>query len=499
MAGQRETQGRWLRHFLPAIRAGRLVIFEPWLQSRKTQFEKRPLLVVARSSYARERPTLRQIGVARTRAAWQGRRERTPIKRSGGENAHSMPIFRTVHAGVETPYAWLRLTAAVVLSSIGSVGTWSVPVVLAPVQAAFGVARGDASLPFTLAMIGFALGGVVMGKLTDRFGVLAPVLCGVSALGTGYIAAGFAPNLILFALAHLLIGVGTSATFGPLMADASQWFTRHRGIAVAIVSSGNYIGGAIWPPLLQHLVTAEGWRATHIGIGALCPLLMLLFLPMLRRRAPSDGGAVADALIAAAQRGPDLSANALQAVLCVAGVACCVAMAMPQVHIVAYCGDLGYGVARGAEMLSLMLGFGIFSRIGSGFVADKIGGIRTLLIGSVAQGTALLFYLFFDGLTSLYIISATFGLFQGGIVPSYAIIVREAMPASEAATRVGFVIFASVFGMSFGGWASGAIFDATGSHPAAFANGLAWNALNITVMLLLLMRARQRLAMAQTA
>jgi len=400
-----------------------------------------------------------------------------------------MPIFGTVHAGVETPYAWLRLTAAVVLSSIGSVGTWSVPVVLAPVQAAFGVARGDASLPFTLAMIGFALGGVVMGKLTDRFGVLAPVLCGVSALGTGYIAAGFAPNLILFALAHLLIGVGTSATFGPLMADASQWFTRHRGIAVAIVSSGNYIGGAIWPPLLQHLVTAEGWRATHVGIGALCPLLMLLFLPMLRRRAPSDGGAVADALIAAAQRGPELSANALQAVLCVAGVACCVAMAMPQVHIVAYCGDLGYGVARGAEMLSLMLGFGIFSRIGSGFVADRIGGVATLVLGSALQGVALLLYLLFDGLASLYVVSALFGLFQGGIVPMYAIIVRQYFSPQEAGTRLGIVLMATLFGMALGGWMSGALFDVTGSYRAAFVNGLIWNLLNVSIALWLLMRA----------
>jgi len=169
---------------------------------------------------------------------------------------------------------------------------------------------------------------------------------------------------------------------------------------------------------------------------------------------------------------------------------------MPQVHIVAYCGDLGYGVARGAEMLSLMMGFGIISRIGSGFLADRIGGIRTLLIGSVAQGFALLFYLFFDSLTSLYLISGMFGLFQGGIVPSYAIIVREAMPAAQAATRVGIVIFASVFGMSFGGWASGVIFDATGSYAAAFANGLAWNVLNIAIIVALLMRARQRLVPA---
>jgi len=191
-----------------------------------------------------------------------------------------------------------------------------------------------------------------------------------------------------------------------------------------------------------------------------------------------------------------LSTNTLTVLLCIASISCCVAMSMPQVHIVAYCNDLGYGVARGAEMLSLMLGLGIISRIGSGFLADKIGGIRTLLIGSVAQATALVFYLFFDGLSSLYLISAMFGLFQGGIVPSYAIIVRETMPASEAATRVGIVIFASIIGMSFGGWISGVIFDATGSYAAAFTNGVAWNLLNIGIMLLLLMRARQRMALA---
>ncbi len=167
-------------------------------------------------------------------------------------------------------------------------------------------------------------------------------------------------------------------------------------------------------------------------------------------------------------------------------------MAMPQVHLVAYCGDLGYGVARGAEMLSMMMAFGIVSRIGSGFIADRFGGLVTLMIGASAQAFALLFYLFFDSLTSLYLISAMFGLFQGGIVPSYAIIVREAMPAREAATRVGIVIFASVFGMSFGGWISGVIFDATGSYAAAFANGFAWNVVNMAIVLSLLLRARGR-------
>ena len=279
------------------------------------------------------------------------------------------------------------------------------------------------------------------------------------------------------------------------MAEASHWFSRYRGLAVAIAASGNYIGGTIWPSLINLGMQSIGWRHTHFAIGAFTVVTMVLSLVWLRLLM---GAAERRSHVNAAAPRVDLrlSTNALTAILSLAGIACCVAMSMPQVHIVAYCGDLGYGVARGAEMLSLMLGFGIISRIGSGFLADRIGGIRTLLIGSIAQGVALLFYLFFDSLTSLYLISAMFGLFQGGIVPSYAIIVRETMPASEAATRVGIVIFATVFGMSFGGWVSGVIFDATGSYAAAFLNGVGWNALNVTIMTALLFRARARLALA---
>jgi predicted MFS family arabinose efflux permease len=279
------------------------------------------------------------------------------------------------------------------------------------------------------------------------------------------------------------------------MAEASHWFERRRGIAVTIAASGNYIGGTIWPPLVNWGMQSFGWRPTHIAVGLGSAAAMVVVLTILRMQM---GAATRRAHINEPPPRIDLrvSTNALTVLLSIASIACCVAMAMPQVHIVAYCGDLGYGVAHGAEMLSLMLGFGIISRIGSGFLADRIGGVRTLLIGSAAQGFALLFFLFFDSLTSLYIISAMFGLFQGGIVPSYAIIVRESMPASEAATRVGLVILASVAGMSFGGWVSGVIFDATGSYAAAFMNGLGWNALNITIMASLLLRARQRLAMA---
>ena len=391
--------------------------------------------------------------------------------------------------------AWARLAVAVLIGSLGSVGMWSVVVALPVVQTEFAASRGTASLAFTMVMLGFGSGGVLTGKITDRYGIVIAIGLGIGVLGVGYVLAGMSTSIWQFILVHFAIGLSSSATFGPLMAEASHWFDRYRGLAVAIAASGNYIGGTIWPPLVNHGIETMGWSKTHVAVGIFTAVAMTLALIGLRML--MGAGARRDHQNAPPPRVDlRLSTNALTAVLSLAAIACCVAMAMPQVHIVAYCGDLGYGVARGAEMLSLMLGFGIISRIGSGFLADKIGGIRTLLIGSVAQGTALLFYLFFDGLTSLYIISAMFGLFQGGIVPSYAIIVREAMPASQAATRVGIVIFASVFGMSFGGWISGAIFDATGSYTAAFANGMAWNGLNVAIMLLLLMRARQRLAMA---
>ncbi|WP_050626753.1 MFS transporter [Bradyrhizobium viridifuturi] len=391
--------------------------------------------------------------------------------------------------------AWLRLVVAVVIGSLGSVGMWSVVVALPMVQTDFGATRGTASLAFTMVMLGFGLGQVVTGKISDRYGIVAAIGAGIGILGLGYIGAGYAPSILAFILLHFAIGLSSAATFGPLMAEASHWFERYRGLAVAIAASGNYVGGTVWPPLVNFGMQSIGWRTTHIAIGVFTAVAMALALVVLRLLM---GAATRRSHVNAAPPRVDLrlSTNALTAILSLASISCCVAMSMPQVHIVAYCGDLGYGVARGAEMLSLMLGFGIISRIGSGFLADRIGGIRTLLIGSIAQGSALLFYLFFDSLTSLYVISAMFGLFQGGIVPSYAIIVRDAMPASEAATRIGIVIFASVFGMSFGGWISGVIFDATGSYTAAFANGLAWNLLNVSIILLLLLRSRQRLAMA---
>jgi MFS family permease len=388
--------------------------------------------------------------------------------------------------------AWSRLAISLVLGTIGGIGMWSFVVVLPPVQADFGIARGEASLPFTLTMLSFGLGGVVMGRLADRRGIVWPVSLGTLTLACGYVLSSFAGNIWQFALAQALLGFGSSATFGPLISDISHWFDRHRGIAVAIMSCGYSLAGTLWPPAIQHFIAEAGWRRTHLIIGILCVAAMPPLIALLRRPAPRFAPAEAGAAVPGNLGPHGVSSHMLMVLLCIAGVGCCVAMAMPQVHIVAYCGDLGYGPARGAEMLAAMMGFGIISRIACGFIADRIGGLQTLLLGSVLQAVALFLYLWFDGLTSLYVISALFGLFQGGIVPMYAIIVRESFSASETGVRLGIVLMATLVGMALGGWMSGAIFDLTGSYRAAFLNGLAWNMLNAGIVAWLLLRPARR-------
>jgi MFS family permease len=407
-----------------------------------------------------------------------------------------MPVADRAASEVDSPYAWMRLAVAVALSTIGGVGLWSIVVALPAVQAEFGTARADASLPYTLTTLGFAAGGVLMGRLADRFGVMWPVLLGTVSLSLGYILSARAEGITGFAVTYgALIGLfGSCAMFGPLVADTSLWFRRRRGLAVSLCASGNYFAGAVWPPLLQWGIADLGWRQTHVLVGVTCLCLMLPLALVLRRQPPRQ-----DAPGLAAGRGGNalgLPPEALQALLVVAGIACCIAMAMPQVHIVAYCVDLGYGAARGAEMLSVMLACGVVSRLAFGAVMDRIGSTATLLLASALQAVALALFLPFDGLVPLYVISGVFGLFQGGIVPCYAVIVRENFPAREVGLRVSIALSATLVGMAIGGWMSGVIFDLTGSYRMAVVNGLAWNGLHLLLAGWLLWRQRARVAFA---
>ncbi len=403
-------------------------------------------------------------------------------------------------AVVDGRQAWVRLAVTMVLATIGSIGLWSYVIVLPAVQSEFGVDRATAAIPYTASMIAFALGNIVVGHLIDRIGMMLPALAAAVLLAVGFIGSSMAEAMWQLTVVHgLLIGLGTGAMFGPLMANISHWFVRHRGIAVAAVACGNYFAGVLLPLVLQDSVTTDGWRPIYFAIGVFSALTMTPLALLLRREGPRRDHVDRVTGIAGTEqlRMAAFTPRTMQTLLAVAGVGCCVAMSMPQVHLVAYCVDLGYGIARGAEMLSLMLAAGVVSRLGSGFLADRIGGVRTLLLGSLLQCVALALYLPFDGLASLYMISLIFGLFQGGIVPSYAIIIREYLPAREAGQRIGLVIFATISGMALGGWVSGWIYDLTMSYQAAFLNGIAWNFLNIGVMLLILWRtARPKAAVA---
>lgn len=390
----------------------------------------------------------------------------------------------------DSAYAWRRLTISLALSTLSGIGLWAPVVVLPSIQAEFGVDRAGASVPYTAMMVGFAAGGVLMGRIADRVGIMVPMIGGALALGVGFSAAAFSSSYWMFVIAQaVLIGLlGCAASFGPLVADVSLWFRRKRGIAVGIVSSGNYLAGVIWPPLLTVVIARYGWRNAYLLLAVVVVAAMLPLALCLARRPPVEERTAASATREAARfTGTPL----FQGLLVLAGLSCCIAMSMPQVHIIAYCGDLGYGPARGAEMLSLMLGFGVVSRLVSGLIADRIGGIATLIIGSTLQCLALLFYIPFDGLASLYVVSSLFGLAQGGIVPSYALIIRDYFPAREAGLRISLVLTATVVGMALGGWLSGEIFDYTGSYRMAFLNGIGWNLINLAIAGWILLRRPQ--------
>ena len=394
----------------------------------------------------------------------------------------------TAHkSDLDSAYSWSRLGVSMIVATVGSVGMWAIILVLPKIQAEFGVDRAGASFAYTATMIGFAFGNLLIGRWVDKIGIVPVLIAAALSLAVGFAGAALTHSFIIFSLLHgLFIGTGSAACFGPLIADVSHWFNKRRGIAVAAAACGNYFAGALWPLILKGPLETAGWRPVFFAIAATCIIIMIPLSLFLKRRPVEHtvtGGANAVAL-----RASNLSPQALQVLLIIAGLGCCLAMSMPQVHIVAYCADLGYGPAAGAQMLSVMLAGGVVSRLGSGMLADRIGGIKTLLLGSSLQCLALFLYIPFDGLASLYAVSLVFGLSQGGIVPCYAIIVREYLPAREAGKRVGMVIMATVWGMAIGGWMTGWIYDMTGSYQAAFLNGIVWNLMNIGAMILVLTR-----------
>ena len=392
-----------------------------------------------------------------------------------------------------TVYPVVRLVASLLLMAIAGSAMYAAILVLEPAAAEFGTGRGAGSMPYTLFMIGFGVGGVMMGRLSDRFGIVAPALLASLCLPAGLLFAARATELWHFSASlGVLCGLfGMAATFAPVASDISHWFTARRGLALGIVISGTYLAGAVWPPVLQHWIDASGWRAAFQGLGHLTlltmpPLSLVLYRPALVDR--SDGPAIRSGK---RPRPLGFSGRSLQGLLCVAGVGCCAAMAMPQVHVVPLALDLGFDAAHGARMLALMLGFGIVSRLVSGWLSDRVGGLKTLLLGSMLQGLAIFAYLFADGLAALYVLAVAFGLSQGGIVPSYTMIIRALFPAGEAGWRIGMTMLFTVCGMALGGWMAGALHDLTGDYTASILAAFGFNVLNFGIAAWLLARDRR--------
>ena len=283
------------------------------------------------------------------------------------------------------------------------------------------------------------------------------------------------------------MGFAASAFFGPAMADISNFFNKQRGFALSIVASANYVAGATWPLLIGYFLTFIDWRAAHFWIS-IC-LFIMIPLILLLKNASVDESKSHDMKQRYKDINLDLSNNQIQVLLMLAGICCCVAMAMPQVHMVALCVDNGFGLQVGTEILAVMLYSGMISRIVFGMISDRIGPVLTLLLGSFLQMVSLTFFLPFSSEISLYVVSLMFGLSQGGIVPAYAIIIRKYLPIKEAGLRVGLVIGATIVGMSLGGWMSGEIFDITASYYFAFMNGIIWNLFNLIIVIYIIYKS----------
>ena len=388
-------------------------------------------------------------------------------------------------------YPLIRLATVLALMTLGCSAMYAGVMVLEPLALELDTGRGNSSLIYGTFMIGFALGGVFMGRLADRMGIMIPALIGSLALPAGFYLAAHASSILEICLAFsLLCGfLGSSFSMAPLIADISHWFSQRRGLAVGIAFSGSYVAGAIWPPILQRMFDAQGWRESFVDLAFLTLILMALLSLLLYPRSPINEQLPTASSANSNLTNSAISAGTLQSLIYLAGFGCCVAMAMPQVHIVPYVMDLGHPAIRGAEMLGLMLGFGVISRVGSGWLSDRIGGLATLVLGSALQVAVLIAFLTGNSLVFLYGISIAFGLSQGGIVPSYTIILRAFFPPKQAGWRISTSFLFTVAGMAFGGWIAGLLYDLTGSYTVSFLNAIGFNILNLWVAASLLKKS----------
>ena len=384
--------------------------------------------------------------------------------------------------------AWLRLIIIFTMSVIGTAGMWSVVIIMPSIQNEFSLDRAASTYPYVATMFGYGIGNVIIGRLLDKIGIRKPIIFALTLLVASYLLSVLATNVFLLSIIQFFLGFSAAAFFGPMMADISKYFYTRKGLAVSLVASGQHLCGAIWPFLIKDYLVEGEWKNAHFFIAFVCSTcipILVFFLSdkKVKSRDIPKNFEKQDNVNTSVKL--SISNKQIQILLMFAGVFCCVAMSVPQVHIVPLCIDFGYGLAVGTEILSFMLFAAVTSRILFGFLSDRIGPIQTLILGSSLQAISLSMFLPFNSQLSLYIIAVFFGLSQGGIVPIYAVIISKFLPANEVAERVGFLIFATIIGMSLGGWVSGEIFDYTNSYKLAFLNGIFWNIINVSIMVYL--------------
>ena len=388
----------------------------------------------------------------------------------------------------DSQQAWFRLAIIFTMSVIGTAGMWSVVIILPNIQSEFVLDRAASTYPYVATMFGYGIGNVIIGRMLDKIGITKPIIFALSLLVVSYVLSVFVRDVFFLSSIQFFLGFSAAAFFGPMMADISNYFYKRKGLAVSLVASGQHLCGAIWPFLIKDFLLEGDWRNAHLFIAIVCSILIPILFFLLGNKKPKtdiDQNLSSNKEDINSKVRLSISNKQIQVLLMFAGVFCCIAMSMPQVHIVPLCIDNGYGLAVGTEILSFMLFAAVASRVIFGFLSDKIGPIQTLILGSSLQAISLTMFLPFNSQLSLYIVAIFFGLSQGGIVPIYAVIISKFLPSNEVAERVGLLIFATIVGMSLGGWLSGEIYDFTKSYKLAFINGIFWNIINLCIMIYL--------------
>jgi MFS family permease len=396
------------------------------------------------------------------------------------------------HRSIESRASWRAAFMTLAILSISFGSTLLIVVGMKPMQEALGVERAALALAGSLLWIGTGAGGILMGWLADRIGLRTTVAIGACMVAGGLALSSTGPIWALYVGQGLMVGfLGNGAVYPPLLVYVSRWFDRRRGTAIALISSGQYIAGVVWPSVFQSGISGFGWQATMLTYAVVVLVVMLPLIALLRPAPipPAPPRQTASATAAARRRRvAGLHPNVVQALLCLAGFCCCIPMSVPQAHLVAFCSDIGISPARSAVMLSVMLASAFLARQAWGALADRIGGLRTILAGSAFQAVTIACFLLTQDEAGLFAVAAAFGMGFAGIIPAYSVAIRDLFPSSEASWRMPLTLFTAMGGMAFGSWFAGFLYDHFAYYAPAFGIGVLFNLINLGLIGFLVLR-----------